>query len=292
MIPSKLSHTRKLVVPEPDRWDGVSVFTFETAVWHLGIYRKASYSLISQTPPREDPSEAGAWATIQRPAVLGKSMVSIFDAVIDITHWQTWLTVGEVETTGKAGPVGQVHPVTPGVLLMNFGIVQSKEYLSIFSSTVSVLMSCVCRPSLGFPSLQCGDFLAGGHEIQDCLSGCLPLEGVLAAKLLKYAGNVSLGLNLPIRSLLTAMMQCFHSQYFDSMVSDCPCIIGVSKRLYHFPPGRSQVSVIQLADPRWSFSGRRSTFFPRASTARPTATGKRDLYTFDPSHRGDTTSLT
>lgn len=62
-------------------------------------------------------------------------------------------------------------------------------------------MSYVCRPSLGFPSLQCGDFLAGGHEIQDCLSGGLPLEGVLAAKLLKYAGNVSLGLNLPIRSL-------------------------------------------------------------------------------------------
>lgn len=55
--------------------------------------------------------------------------------VIDITHWQTWLTVGEVETTGKAGPVGQVHPVTPGVLLMNFGIVQSKEYLSIFSAS-------------------------------------------------------------------------------------------------------------------------------------------------------------
>ncbi|KAI6276834.1 hypothetical protein MCOR26_005460 [Pyricularia oryzae] len=78
-------------------------------------------------------NEAGAWATTQRPAVLGKSMVFIFDTVVDITHWQTWLTVGEVETTGKAGPVGQVHPVTPGVLLMNFGIVQSKEYLSNFS---------------------------------------------------------------------------------------------------------------------------------------------------------------
>ncbi|KAH8839387.1 hypothetical protein MCOR01_008589 [Pyricularia oryzae] len=120
MIPSKLSHTRKLVVPEPDRW-----------VRH----RATSYSLISQTPPREDPSEAGAWATTQRPAVLGKSMVFIFDTVVDITHWQTWLTVGEVETTGKAGPVGQVHPVTPGVLLMNFGIVQSKEYLSNFSAS-------------------------------------------------------------------------------------------------------------------------------------------------------------
>lgn len=96
-------------------------------------------------------------------------------------------------------------------------------------------MSCVCRPSLGFPSLQCGDFLAGGHEIQDCLSGCLPLEGVLAAKLLKYAGNVSLGLNLPIRSLLTAMMQCFHSQYFDSKASNCPCISGRFQATISFP---------------------------------------------------------
>ncbi|KAI6425245.1 hypothetical protein MCOR21_007289 [Pyricularia oryzae] len=81
--------------------------------------------------------------------------------VVDITHWQTWLTVGEVETTGKAGPVGQVHPVTPGVLLMNFGIVQSKEYLSNFSRKAgisssgasSLIVDCLCLDELRLPPL-------------------------------------------------------------------------------------------------------------------------------------------